>query len=135
MADRQLKDSEKKYLDQKMEYYYNRISADIRATFTSAQENEIKTIIKQIIPVPAKKIMDVRFTFWFLKKMFAVIFIGVSKRKKERKSDISGLHKFFTLEFKLIFYIFEIAVGLFVLLGILFLLKVLFGINIIKIFY
>ena len=74
--------------------------------------------------------VDVRFTFWFIKRMFAVIFIGISKRKKERKSDLKGLQKFLAFEFKIAFYIIETAVLLLLLLMVLYILKITFGINI-----
>ncbi len=122
----------KKEADQKVEYFYGQISPEIEKTFTANQKTEVRKLIKKIIPKPAKKMIDVRFTFWFIKRMFAVVFVGVSKRNKERKSDLKGLQKFLAFEFKIAFYIIEIAVLLLVALMVLYLLKIAFGFNILK---
>lgn len=116
--------------DQRVDHYYGQISPEIRRSFNQGQKDEIRKLIRRMIPKPAKKMVDVRFTFWFIKRMFAVIFIGISKRKKERKSDLKGLQKFLAFEFKIAFYIIETAVLLLLLLMVLYILKITFGINI-----
>ena len=129
------KNTKERYLNQKTDYYYGLLSTDIEKSLTADQKDEIKKLIKRMVPVPAKKLVDVRFTFWFIKRIFAVVFIGVSKRKNERKSDLKGLHRFLSLEFKLIFYLLEAALVLFALISLLFIIKVLFGVNMMSYFY
>ena len=128
------KQTQAEYVDQQVERHFNQISPDVRNTFTPTQEEEVRKLIRRMVPTPAKKLLNIRFTFWFLKKIFAVFFIGVSKRKKERKTDLKGLHKFLSIEFKIIFYVLEIVLVLFVVLVILVLLNAIFGINVIKTF-
>jgi len=129
MMNNQEQQSNKK---QKTEYFYNLIKPEIEETFSEEQKSEIKKLIDRIIPSSAKKVVDVRFTFWFIKRMFAVIAIGVSRRKKERKSNASGFQKFLQFEFKSAIYILEIALVIFALMLIFFFLKILFGFNIVE---
>lgn len=117
-------------IDQKVNYFYNQISPEVEQSFTPPQRKEIIKLIRRVTRAPAKKLVDIRFTFWFIKRIFAVILIGVSKRKKERKSKMTGLQKFLAVEFKIIFYILEIMVCLLVVMFVLLLIRFIFGIKI-----
>ena len=116
--------------DQKVTYFYNQISPEVEQSFTPPQKEEIKKLIKRVTRAPSKKLVDIRFTFWFIKRIFAVILIGVSKRKKERKPKMTGLQKFLAVEFKIIFYILEIMVCLLGVMFILLLIRFIFGVKI-----
>lgn len=89
-------------------------------------------MIRKILPKQSKKMVDVRFTFWFIRRMFAVFSLGVSKRKRERKNEGDSLQKFLAIEFKLVFYLMEIALSVLVLMLVLYVIKVIFGLNIME---
>ena len=117
-------------IDQKVTYFYGEISPEVEKSFSDKQREEIKKLIRNVMRNPAKKLVDVRFTFWFIKRIFAVIMIGISKRKKERKSNMSALQKFLAFEFKVLFYILEILLALLAVMFILLLIRFIFGVKI-----
>ncbi len=66
------------------EYYYSMLNSDIEKTFTHEQREEVKAVFKRIARVPSKKIIDFRTSFWLIKWLYIVVFIGVDRRRKQR---------------------------------------------------
>ena len=67
-----------------VEYFYSTINPDIEKTFSHEQRQEVKHAILRAVKIPSKKIVDYRTTFWFIKRLYLVIFIGKDIRRKGR---------------------------------------------------
>ena len=75
-----LRQSEKNHLNQ--DYYYTQMNSAIKDSFNYEQEQEIKNILLRAIKVPSQKILSIEVTFWFFKRFYTVIYLGLDKRSK-----------------------------------------------------
>ena len=66
------------------EYFYSQINTHIEKTFTFEQKKEVKNLLKRIVKVPSKKLLDFNISFWFIKKLYLTVYLGIDKRTKDR---------------------------------------------------
>lgn len=74
-------------------YYYEQMRPLIKDGLNYEQEKEIKQVLKRAIKVPSKKMIDLEVTFWFFKRFYFVIYLGVDKRKALKFFDAQHNHK------------------------------------------
>lgn len=72
------------------EYYYSMMNPDIEESLNYEQKDEIKNLLKRAVRVPSRKIIDFRTTFWFIKKLYIVVFIGFDKRDEKNPVKMDG---------------------------------------------
>ncbi len=116
-----------------VEFYYSKFSPEVEQSFNFEQKQAVKTVIKSMIRIPSKKVIDFRTTFWFLTRLYIVVFIGIDKRKRtvgfrDYEDNISTIR----FCFKLIVYASQLLILLVFALFIIYLLKSIAGINIFK---
>jgi len=58
------------------------MNSAIKDSFNYEQEQEIKNILLRAIKVPSQKILSIEVTFWFFKRFYTVIYLGLDKRSK-----------------------------------------------------
>jgi len=86
-------------------YFYEQIPPPIKMGFSYEQKRAIKSVLQRAIKVPSKKVVDIEVTFWFFKRFYLVVYLGLDKRKKIRLLDgydlatlvKYGLHTLITL--------------------------------------
>ena len=59
------------------EHYYAMIDARIERTFTSEQREAVRNAIKRAVWAPSHRVIDFRTTFWFLRRLYVMVFIGL----------------------------------------------------------
>jgi len=84
------KETSKDTLIRDSDYYYTCINPDIEKSFTPEQKQEIKNLLKLAVREPARKIVDIRVHFWFIKNLYLAFFLGVDLRKKLREYPVAG---------------------------------------------
>ena len=118
----------KENIEKSSKYYYNEIPENIERTFTEEQRTEIKKILSMIIIKPAKKAVDVRITFWFIKRFYLVILLGFEKRSNSRKINTpNNISKLLALLSKAIANLLVIIIMLLIIFTLLYIIKRLTG--------
>jgi hypothetical protein len=112
------------------ENYYAQINPDIEKTFTHEQREAVRGIIKKLIRIPSKKIIDYRSTFWFIKPLYIVVFIGVDRRKKGRATPGDENLRALSFGLKAVIYSAQLLVFLMLLFLALYFVKCMLGIDI-----
>jgi len=109
------------------EYYYSMIQPDVEKTFNFEQRQELRGVFKRIARVPSQKIIDVRTTFWFIKRLYLVLFIGIDRRRRE---PVGIWHELLAVFIRvLVFLILSVLLAL-VILGVMYIGKSEMGIDI-----
>ena len=116
--------------DKKNEKYLDNINPTIKKTLNHEQKQEIKSVLKRLLP-PAygKEIVDVRFTFWFLKKWYFVFVFGLDQRRTLEFMPGQRQNRTLVIIFKVAIFLLIILGLLFSAFGILYALKSISGIN------
>ncbi len=114
------------------EKYLKKISPAIRKTLTYEQKQEfIKVMDRMNVPAKKHHPVDLRFTFWFIKRWYIVFMAGLDVREEKRDRGYSIFKKSMIVLIRMIFYL---GILLIIVLG-LYLLKSAFGINIFSEFH
>ena len=81
----------KPYGKRTVEDFLASIDPAIASQFSDEQWTEIRKLVKQAIPRPAPKIVDLRFSVdLILSRFYIVLFVGKDRRKKPRKHRLSN---------------------------------------------
>ncbi|MCP4179482.1 MAG: hypothetical protein GY756_17115 [bacterium] len=116
------------------EYYYSLINKNIEKTFSYEQRKEVKNILGRAAPVPTRKLVDFRINFWFIKRLYFVIFLGTNKRVITRSYPSKSIR---ILNFLAIFFVvlFVFFILLMILFCILYTVKSAFGLDLFTSFH
>ena len=88
------------------DYLFNMINPTIQESLNFEQKREIKAVLRRLSPSSmGKKYFDIRFTFWFIKRLYFVWIIGVDQRKKSRAGTATASQRAVTLVFQLLMYL------------------------------
>ena len=68
-------------------YYYEQMPSPIKDGLNYEQAKAIKSVLERAIKVPSKKLIDIEVTFWFFKRFYLVLYLGLDKRKTMRLID------------------------------------------------
>lgn len=66
------------------QYFFSQMRTDIVSTLTEEQKREFLSILKRAIRVPTKKILNINFAFWFIKRFYLTVYFGFDKRVQKR---------------------------------------------------
>ena len=114
------------------EKYLKKISPAIRKTLTYEQKQEfIKVLDRMNVPAKKHHPVDLRFTFWFIKRWYIVFMAGLDLRDEKRDRGYNIFKKSAIVLIRMLFYS---IILLIIFLG-LYLLKSAFGINIFSDFH
>ncbi|HCX72162.1 MAG TPA: hypothetical protein DHM37_00405, partial [Candidatus Cloacimonas sp.] len=102
----------------------------IKKTLNHEQKQEIKSVLKRLLP-PAygKEVIDIRFTFWFLKKWYFVFIFGLDQRRDIEFMPDQRQNRALIIIFKAIIFLLIILGLLASAFGILYALKSISGID------
>lgn len=114
------------------EYFFSEIQSDIKSSMNEAQKTEIMKILKRAVSIPSKKILNVNFTFWFIKSFYVTVYFGLDKRKSRRSSSRRKRDSITALVMKSGLYLLMTAVVLIILFLSLYFIKTELGIDIFK---
>jgi len=116
--------------DKKNESYLDNINPTIKKTLNHEQKQEIKSVLKRLLP-PAygKEVIDIRFTFWFLKKWYFVFIFGLDQRQDIEFMPDQRQNRALIIIFKAIIFLLIILGLLASAFGILYALKSISGID------
>ncbi|MDN5354167.1 MAG: hypothetical protein PWQ09_923 [Candidatus Cloacimonadota bacterium] len=116
--------------DKKNESYLDNINPTIKKTLNHEQKQEIKSVLKRLLP-PAygKEVIDIRFTFWFLKKWYFVFIFGLDQRRDIEFMPDQRQNRALIIIFKAIIFLLIILGLLASAFGILYALKSISGID------
>jgi len=100
------------------DYYYSMINPGIEKSFSYEQRKEIKSILKRAVRIPSRKLIDYHLTFWFIKNLYLLIYLGVDNRSNDRKYPGKGVAvlNILILLFLILFVLFIIIIIVFCLL-------------------
>jgi hypothetical protein len=76
------------------DYFYSQIPNNISDTFNFEQQKAIKSVIKRAIRIPSKKLFSIEFTFWFIRRFYIVLYLGIDKRNLLRFVNAKSLSSF-----------------------------------------
>jgi hypothetical protein len=111
------------------DYFYRQMDSNIEISFNHEQRKEIKSLLKRVVQNPAKKIVDVRFTFWFFQRLYIVLFLGKDIRRNKRPLDTVRINSFLSLILKIGIYAIITLILLILLFFALYFIKSILGIN------
>jgi len=83
-----------------VEFLYSQIRPDVRKSFTREQEEEVKRMLKNFVFSPSQKLVDARFSFWCLRRLYFVVFLGVDRRRETRRHETTISNRFFSVFLK-----------------------------------
>lgn len=116
----------------RQEKYLKKLSPAIRKTLTYEQKQEfIKVLDRMNVPAKKQQPVDLKFTFWFIKKWYIVFMAGLDVRDDKRDRGYNIFKKSAIVLIRMLFYS---IILLIIFLG-LYLLKSAFGINIFSDFH
>jgi hypothetical protein len=76
------------------DYFYSQIPTNISDTLTFEQQKAIKSVLKRAIRIPSKKLCSIEFTFWFIRRFYIVLYLGIDKRNILRFVNARSLSSF-----------------------------------------
>lgn len=98
---------------------------------THEQRKDLMNLMKRMLPpVPSKGIIDIRFSFWFIRNWYIVLIFGRDTRNQFKAMDRGDMDKNLTSIAKLITYIILLIVLFMLFALLLYLLKSYAGIDI-----
>lgn len=102
----------------------------MKETLSHMQRKELMSLMKRMLPpVPSLGIVDVRFSFWFIKHWYVVFIFGRDTRNQFKSLDKGDMDTAMTTVAKLVTYIIMILVMLILILYLLYLIKSYMGID------
>jgi len=111
------------------EYFYSQINKNIEKELTHEQKKAVKSVLARAVRKPTKKIIDFRTTFWFIKKLDILVFIGIHKDKKVGSDEYKDKMSVIRFGLKTIVYSIEVLVVILLLFLTLYMLKSFLGID------
>lgn len=95
------------------------------------QRNQLTSMLKKMLPpVPSKGIVDIRFSFWFVKQWYVVFIFGKDTREGFKSVDKGDMDRSMSLIAKAVTYIIMFFITLAVFLMFLYTVKSTLGIDI-----
>jgi hypothetical protein len=102
----------------------------IKETLSHAQRKELMSLMKRMLPpVPSLGIIDIRFSFWFIKHWYIVFIFGRDTRNQFKSLDKGDMDTALTSVAKLITYVILLLVMMILLLYLMYLIKSYMGID------
>jgi hypothetical protein len=102
----------------------------IKETLTHSQRKDLMNLMKRMLPpVPSAGIVDIRFSFWFIRNWYIVFIFGKDTRKQFRSTDKGNMDAGLTHVAKGFTYIAMFLILLILILYLLYLLKSFMGID------
>lgn len=114
------------------EYFFSEIDHDVRSSLSEVQKKEILKILNRAVRIPSKKILNINFTFWFIKRFYITIYFGLNKRRSKRINSTRKRDSILALLMKTALYLFMIMIVLSVLFFTVYFIKTELGIDIFK---
>ena len=90
--------------DDYQEKYLNLIHESVRKTLGYEQKQEIVRAMQRLGDPGRKHFVDLRFTFWFIKRWYVVLLAGRDIRKKKRDYGYTLLQKSTIVFIQLVLY-------------------------------
>ncbi len=99
------RENNKKFDEISEEEYLNKINPTIRKTLTYEQRRELLRCMKKFIPrMISHHMVDIRFSFWFIKKWYLVFLMGIERRRTVRIKPEKAQHSILTKLLNIIIY-------------------------------
>lgn len=110
--------------------HLNKMNDQVRDSLSFEQRKEVIRMYKRINPKTFyRHLINIRFSFWFIKKWYIVFLLGLDRKGKIKKGQASAQNKVTTLLINIMIYIIVIlGILAFVLIS-LYILKSVAGIN------
>lgn len=103
---------------------------EIKETLSHSQRKELMNLMKRMLPpVPSLGIIDIRFSFWFIKRWYIVLIFGKDTRNQFKSIDKGDMNTGLTTVAKGFTYIAMFLILIILLLYLLYLLKSYMGID------
>jgi len=104
----------------------------IKETLSHEQRKELMSLMKRMLPpVPSLGIIDIRFSFWFIRYWYVVFIFGKDTRNQYKSLDKGDMNVGLTTVARIVTYIVMFLVLLILFLYLLYLLKSYVGIDLI----
>lgn len=102
----------------------------IKETLSHEQRKELMSLMKRMLPpVPSFGIIDIRFSFWFIRYWYVVFIFGKDTRNQYKSLDKGDMNVGLTTVARIVTYIVMFLVLLILFLYLLYLLKSYVGID------
>ena len=102
----------------------------IKETLSHEQRKELMSLLKRMLPpVPSLGIIDIRFSFWFIRYWYVVFIFGKDTRNQYKSLDKGDMNVGLTTVARIVTYIVMFLVLLILFLYLLYLLKSYVGID------
>ncbi len=102
----------------------------IKETLSHEQRKELMSLMKRMLPpVPSLGIIDIRFSFWFIRYWYVVFIFGKDTRNQYKSLDKGDMNVGLTTVARIVTYIVMFLVLLIFFLYLLYLLKSYVGID------
>lgn len=69
------------------EYYFHQLNPLVAESMTADQRDEVRRLLRRVVKVPSQKLLEFKFTFWFIKRFYVVFYWGLDQRSQERNAD------------------------------------------------
>jgi len=69
------------------EYYFHQLNPLVAESMTADQRDEVRRLLRRVVKVPSQKLIEFKFTFWFIKRFYVVFYWGLDQRSRERNAD------------------------------------------------
>jgi hypothetical protein len=103
-------------------------SGQFQENLSHEQRKELVSLMKRILPpTPAEAIIDLRFTFWFIKKWYCILMIGRDRRPEFRAALMSDKDKSMMFVAKFFTYVFLTLIFISLIIILLYMLKSILG--------
>jgi len=102
----------------------------IKESLSHEQRKELMSLMKRMLPpVPSLGIIDIRFSFWFIRNWYIVFIFGRDTRNQFKSLDKGDMNTGLTTVAKAVTYVIMVLFALILLMYALYLLKSLMGID------
>ena len=103
----------------------------ITESLSHKQRKELMGLMKRMLPpVPSLGIIDIRFSFWFIRNWYIVLIFGKDTRNQFKSQDKGDMDAGLTTVAKAFTYVFMLLLTIILLLYTLYLIKTFLGIDI-----
>ncbi len=105
-------------------------STDFKQNLSHTQRKELMGLLKRMLPpVPSRGIIDIRFSFWFIKRWYIVFIFGEDIRNSFQALDKGDVDKGIVAVAKVFTYLFSTVLILVLIFILMYLLKSIAGID------
>jgi hypothetical protein len=85
-------DDRPQYLERTPAFYLDKLTPELRSSFTEPQLEAVKQLLDESIPRPGPKLVDLRFWLdFFAYRYYIVFFVGKDRRKKDRADQLEPM--------------------------------------------